>query len=190
MENSNGERTVNLSGEEYLKIGKVAQSFLEKGVSEDPPKLVIFMGGVAAGKTTIRRREYGGGYVHFDFGDIYTALKKAVGEEEPKLKTYATIASDMILRECLESRKNIVIEIIGETEALIKPVIDRVTQLGYNVSIRAVELDPQEAYKRHLKAVEEDPDYLSAFYTQETTLAFLYQQLDLGSISMPQPGTT
>lgn len=184
----NQEQAISLSGEEYLKIGKVAQSFLGKGVSEDPPKFIIFMGGVAAGKTTIRRREYGDGYVHFDFGDLYTALKKAVGKEESKLKTYATIASDMVLRESFENRKNIVIEIIGETEALIKPVIDKVTQFGYNVSIRAVELDPQEAYKRHLKAVEEDPDYLSAFYTQEATLALLYQQLGLGSMS--QSGAT
>ena len=39
-----------------------------------------------------------------------------------------------------------------------------------------------EAYKRHLNAVKEDPEYLSAHFTQEATLSFFYQQLELGEM--------
>lgn len=180
--NTDQQKVVNFSGEEFIKIGEIAKPFWERGVSDNPPKFVIFMGGVGAGKTTIRREKYAEGYVHFEFGEIYTAIKKAVGESDPKLDSYVALASDLILRESISAKKNIVTEIIGDNAATITPVIDKMKEIGYGISIQGITADIAESRKRHLKAVEEDKDYLSAYFTQEATLSAFYHQLGLGSM--------
>ena len=43
-----------LNTEDFKKIGEISKPILEKGISENPPKFVMFMGGVGSGKTTIR----------------------------------------------------------------------------------------------------------------------------------------
>jgi len=184
MDNNNlkGLKVAQFSGEEYLKIGEIARPFWEKSISENPPKFVIFMGGVGSGKTTIRRQEYATGYVHFEFGEILNAIKKEFGEDNPKLSSYAAMASDMILRESLEKKKNIVIEIIGENKDLIDPLINKMKEIGYELSLKFIDCDPAEAHERHLNAVKEGPEYLSAHFTQEATLSFFYQQLELGEM--------
>lgn len=172
-------KVTHVTGDEYLKIGEVAKPFWERGATGNPPLLVIFMGGVGAGKTTIRREQFANGFVHFDFGEIYTAFKKKFGEDEPRLVDYAAMASDMILRESINGKKNIVIEIIGESADLITPFIDSIKDSGYEISLNCITCDVAEAYKRH-KGRSRNPDYLSAAHTQEATLSFIFSYFDLG----------
>jgi hypothetical protein len=181
MENNN-QKIVQFSSEEYIKVGEIARPFWENGKSDNPPKFVIIMGGVGSGKTTERKQKFSDGFVNFEFGDILNAVKNEVGEDNPKLENYASLASNMILKESLAARKNIVIEIIGEKSEMITPVIDKMKEVGYAVSINGITCDPTEAYERHLKAVEEDKNYLSAYFTQEATLSFFYQQFELGQM--------
>lgn len=169
--------TLSLSGEEYLQLVAVAKSFNERGRVENSPQFVIFMGGVAAGKTTIRRHDYSEGYVHFDLAEIHAALKKAVGETNPNIGAYVDQVAGMVLSEALDKKKNIVIEIIGDNYPAFTAIIDKITKCGYKVDVRSIVADPVESYKRHLKAVAEDPDYLSASFTQEATLAHLNYHL-------------
>jgi len=180
QEKMNTGEATQFTEDEFLQISEVAKLFLEKGISEQPPKFVVYMGGVGVGKTTIRREQCANGYVHFEFGEIFTAIKKVFGEEHSRLSSYASLASTLILQDCLESKKNIVIEIIGENKDAIDPVITAMKNIGYEVSFQFISCDPEEAYKRHVNAVKEDPDYLSAHFTQEATLSFFYDQLGLG----------
>ena len=176
------EKTVQLSSEDFAQLEKVAISFSNNGKSETPPKFVIFTGGVGSGKTTIRKQDYFENYVNFEFGEILNAIKKEFGDDNPKLNAYISLTCDMILDESLGSKKNIVIEIIGDNYDVITPVIDKVKELGYEISIQAITCDPEEAYKRHLNAVKADPEYLSAHFTQEATMTFLYKKLGLGNL--------
>jgi hypothetical protein len=169
----NNQKSVELSDEEFTMVKENAQQFWERGASGNPPEFVIVMGGVGVGKTTIRKQNYAQGYVHFDYGDVNTALRKIVGEEHPKLTGCTVLACDLILRACIEGNKNMVIEVIGENEKLITPIIDRMKDIGYHVSIQAITGDIAESYQRHLKAVDEDADYISAYFTQKGTLASL-----------------
>lgn len=180
MENTLG--TSEISMEEFDKVGEVSKRFSENGVSENPPKFVIVVGGVGSGKTTMRRQTYSTGYVNFEFGEILTAIKKALGDDGSRSNRLVSLACDFILHESLDKKKNIVIEIIGDNKELIDPVLDGMKKLGYDVSVELILCDPVEAYKRHLKLVEEDKDYLSAFFTQEATLSFFYNRLDLGKM--------
>jgi hypothetical protein len=175
-------KSIHLSGEEFIKLGEIIKPICERGISEHPPKLVILMGGVGAGKTTIRRQKYSNGFVHFDFGEYFVIFSKKFGENNPKLTGYTAIACDLILKECLSQKKNIVIEIIGDKKDSFNPIIDGMVKAGYSISIEFIECDPIESYKRHLKAVDEDKDYFSAFYTQEPTLSSFYFLLGLGDM--------
>lgn len=175
-------KSVEFSKEDYSKIEKVVNFFLDSGQSENQPKFVIFMGGVGSGKTTIRRQDYSNGYVNFEYNEILIAVKKELGESHPNLVEYASVASDMILTQSLESKKNIVIEIIGADKDLITPVIDKMTEIGYEVSFRYIHCDVLIARERHLKAVEDDLEYLSAYFTERATLSFFYSQLELGEM--------
>ena len=166
----------------FKKIDEITKPILDKGISENPPKFVIFMGGVGSGKTTTRRQQFTNGYVHFDSGEINNAIKKEVGEYNPKLESYVIWTCGKILQECLNEKKNIVIEIIGDNKEVIESVAGGMKKLGYEISLKYIHCDPVEAYKRHLKAVEEDKDYLSAYFTQEATLSFFYQLLQLGEM--------
>lgn len=177
-----GPKAMKFTGDEYIQIVKIAEPFWKRGISKNPPDFAIVMGGVGSGKTTLRRQKFADGYVNFDFGEIYNAIKKTFGEDNPKLADYTVLASDMILRESLENKKNIIIEIIGENKDLIDPLISKMKDIGYEISLEFIDCDPAEAYKRHLKAVKEDPEYLSAHFTQEATLSFFYQQLELGEM--------
>lgn len=182
MENDQQQKTVQFSADEFIKIGGIAKPFWENGLSEKPPKFVIITGGVGSGKTTIRRKDYATGYVHFEFGEIYNAIKKEFGKDNPKLESYVALASNLILQESLENKKNIVTEILGENQEVIDPVINKLKEIGYEVELKFIFCDPVEAYKRHLKAVKEDADYLSVYFTQELTLSSFYQQLELGNM--------
>jgi len=175
------EKTIQFSGEEFIKIGEIARKFWENGSTGNPPKFIIIMGGVGSGKTTIRRQKFGNNYVNFDFGEVYMAIEKSVGENDSKLTVYAILACDLILGESLKEKKNIVIEIIGDT-VVFQPIISAMEKIGYEVAINAISADPAEAYKRHLKATQEEKDYLSAYFTQEPTLSAFYRQLGLGDI--------
>src|SRR3989344_1628160 len=175
-------KVLNFTGEEYLEVGEIAKPFWEQGVTENLPKFVIYMGGVGSGKTTMRRHHQSSGYVHFDFGEICIAMEKGFGKDNPKLPNYELLAGSMILQESVEAKKNIVIEIIGDDEKLFIPVIKKMKEIGYETSLQFIACKPEDAYGRHLKAVEEDKDYISSFYTQEATLSFFYEQLQLGKM--------
>jgi hypothetical protein len=182
------EKVVQFSGDEFLQVGEIAKPFWERGSTGNPPKFVIFMGGVGAGKTTIRRQQFAEGFVHFDIGEIYQALRKTFSSDNPKIESYTSLAGDLILKESINEKKNIVIEIIGDSAEVITPVIDKMKEIGYDVSVNGITCDPAEAYARHHKAVKEDKDYLSAYFTQEATLGVFYSHFSLGEMPVSPEG--
>ncbi|MDR3547874.1 MAG: zeta toxin family protein [Candidatus Pacebacteria bacterium] len=179
---SDENKIIALTGDEFLRIGEVVEYLLNRGDSSDTPEFVIFMGGIASGKTTIRHKDYAGGFVHFDFGEIYKEIEDEFGKGEPRLAEYASFASNTILREALKRKKNIVIEIIGETQEPIGLVIDKMREVGYKISVQGITCDVKEAYARHIKATQEDKDYISAHYSQRPTLAEFYTYFGLGEL--------
>ena len=86
-----------------------------------------------------------------------------------------------MLSLAIAQRKNIAIEVTGGAADLLLPVIEKMKELGYEVSGQLVEVEPAEGYRRHVKAVQEDPDYMSAFHTEGATLGFLYRHLGLST---------
>lgn len=174
-----GLRVTSFSGEEYLAVAAVVKNIFTACKPEDPPKFVIIMGGVGAGKTTLRREKYGRNYVHYDFDEICLAVIKVFGKDHPRLVELLALASDIVFKDSIHNKRNIVIEIIGNDEVVLKMVIDKMVAIGYQVHVELVTCDIAEAYQRHLKAVKEDPEYSSAYYSQDATLnSFLSYDLE------------
>lgn len=172
--------------EEFLKISRIIDHFVSNGISSEAPYLVIIMGDIGAGKTTLRRQKYSQGYVNFEFGEICKAVKKEFPEDHPKLFDYSLFTNFMILQESIKSKRNIVVEILGDNKDLIDPVIKKMLEVGYKLSLVCVECDLKKAYERHLKAVKEDKGYASVFFTQEATLSVFYEILGLGDMPATQ----
>jgi len=166
--------------EEFKQIIEIAASFTNKGQHDNPPQFAIITGGVGSGKTTVRKDKYGSGYVNLDFVDVLKAVKMAIGTDNQRLMDTAAITFRIIMNDSFAEKKNVVIEIIGDNYELIEKLLDAVKKLEYDIHIDFVDCEPIEAYKRHVKAVMEDPDYVSAFYAQDVTLSYLFQCLELG----------
>lgn len=177
--NDQNTKTENISGEDFLKISQLIKPIINQGKSDNTPLLVILTGGIGSGKTTIRNKNYANNFVHFEFGEIYTILKHKFGEKNDKLMSYTSLACDLILQETIRDKKNIVTEVIGDKKGILDQIIDGMIKQGYKISVEYIYCEQAEAYKRHLKLVEEDKDYLSVYFTQEATMAFFLKTLNL-----------
>ena len=186
MDIINDKKIKEFDGDEYIKIGDIVKPFWEQGISEKPPRFVILMGGIGSGKTTMRRKFLGEGYVNFDFNEIDKAIKDFIGKDYPRIIEYSVLACDIILKESILEKKNIVIEIIGDNYEQIAPVITKMKELGYDVKLIPITCDIEEAKKRHLLATKEDKDYMSAYYSQDLTLFSFFNYFGLGEMPTNQ----
>lgn len=133
--------------------------------ANEKPKLVILMGGAGAGKTTIRKQKYSKGFVVIDAGEIFNNLGGTQYHEFGKdLEEPMDLIGRLILSKAIKEKRNMVTEMIGESEEPMRKVIDAVHSCGYQVSLQCIQCDPAEAYKRSLN---KDMNDISAFYTQK-----------------------
>lgn len=141
------------------------ESSVAKG---QPPAFVLIMGGVGAGKTTLRKDKFSKGYVVIDAGQIFTNLG---GTENHQFGTDFEEPMDIVggalVRQAIKERRNLVAEIVGASEEEASSIIDAMKSVGYEIHIRLVTCDVTEAYNRHLSAVKSDPNYISSFFTQD-----------------------
>lgn len=168
--------------ERYLEI---AEPFWLEASASSPPKFVIVTGGTGSGKTTQRRKKYSK-YVNFDFGEIEIAVKNAyAGVPEETIKKTAILLASFIFDISLQSKRDIVIEMIGDNLQSVKDLQAGMSKAGYDVSVDFVYCDPKEAYRRHVEAVANDPAYTSAYFTQWYTTFIIYNKLGLGDVPFP-----
>lgn len=154
------------SGDESEQIVNFSSAFLGKTLSEQPPKLMIYMGGIGSGKTTMRRQDRNEYYVNLDFGDMRVAAKNFFGEQHPRLFDYIKVAGDFILEQALNQRKNITIEVSPYDLDIFDKILIKMKEKGYKIILKELDCEVQEGYKRHKKAAKEDPDYISSYHTQ------------------------
>jgi len=99
------------------------------------PELVLVMGSVCAGKTTLRKEKYANGYVHIDAGEIFILLSQGEYYDFPShLEDEMNHVGLEIMRKCLKERRNIVIEIIGSDENLVKEFCNIGKRINYSVN--------------------------------------------------------
>lgn len=118
--------------------------------ADDQPVAVIIWGGVAAGKTTLRKQKYSSGYVLIDAADIYRSLCRAEfvsfpGPFEDAIETIGRTAAERALSE----GRNIVTEIIGCYDDYLLHLSRSLRSIGYRVEGICITCDVEEAVRRH-----------------------------------------
>ena len=181
MEPGTEDLSEDLSREDVATLFAMTNFFVERGTSESPPKFVVVTGGTGAGKTTVRRDRYGSGFVHLDSGEIEAAVVAHFGADHPRLPLYVRMVNDWVSRESLAQRKNIVIELIGDDAEILRVLMDKMKEIGYEVSGEYVYCDLSEAINRHTAAAMTDKDYHSSYFTEDVTLLYLFMHLGLDS---------
>lgn len=153
--------------------------FNTKSIPKDSkPKCIIITGGVGSGKTTIRKKSFTEDYVVIDANEIYRDLNKETGKDFDQLEGFIDSIGQSIAKRAVVERRNISVETIGDSFDKTTALIDALTKNNYEVKVNFVHCDPVEARRRHLKAVEEDPLYISCYFTQVMHMNWVLQALE------------
>jgi dephospho-CoA kinase len=132
---------------------------------DDSPKAVIIMGPIAAGKTTIRIKEYSRGFVLIDAAEMFHHMSRDnafLDFPDAFLEPLATIGP-IIARRAVAERRHIVTEIVGADYTLVDNLISALQSAGYTVEVAAVMCDLEEAFRRNL----DRGDNVSAYYAEQ-----------------------
>lgn len=130
----------------------------------EQPRMVILMGGVASGKTTIRKKHFSTGYVLVDAAEIFLGLSR--GKHFPFPKAFEEpmeAIGSRIARRAISERRHIVTEVIGAEHEPIEALVNAMHAIGYKIDAQAVTCDVEEAERRNL---HRDDDSISAYYAE------------------------
>jgi hypothetical protein len=155
--------------EKFLALSKEVDYFLSQGRHEDPPQFVIIMGGVGAGKTTIRKEKYKEGYVLIDSGELYQRIKGIIAKGPEEENSFMYLAGSELLKAAINERRNIIVEIIGEKAEPLESIIKKMKEVGYDVHLDLITNDIKNSWENNLNRSK---DNTSAFYTQDETLSW------------------
>lgn len=135
------------------------------------PKIVVLLGGVAAGKTTIRRSRYSAGYVLVDAADIFIRLSRGDYFEFPSvLEQPMNSVGTAVARRAIRERRHIVTELIGGDERTLRGLIEAMRAIGYAVDGQFIFCDVKVAMERNLAR---GPDSVSAYYAEPFNVTWL-----------------
>jgi len=127
------------------------------------PTAVILMGGIAAGKTTVRKQEYSKGYVLVDAAEIFTHLGKGEFSQFPGAwEEPMELLGQYLAKRAVSERRNLVTEIVGADIEPVEQLIHALRGEGYNVQIAAVTCDIAQAEQRHASRPPFDVSALDA----------------------------
>ena len=144
---------------------EVDRHFDESSIAANAQSVaVILMGGVATGKTTMRKQRFATGYVLVDAVDIFLSLSQGAVLPFPNgLEEQMNTAGAAIAKRALSEQRNIVTEIIGAEFEPTTLLIEALKALGYKVEVVAVTCDLEESMRRNMCR---DDDAISAYYAE------------------------
>lgn len=135
------------------------------------PVAVILTGGVAAGKTTVRKQKYSTGHVLIDAADIFLSLSRGEYLDFPEaLQEPMELIGRLVTRRALTERRNIVTEIIGAEVEPVHQLIEALRSIGYSVQGAVITCDVEEALRRNASRGDDD---ISAYYAEPFQRAWI-----------------
>jgi predicted kinase len=170
------EHVVTFSGDEYLYLTGISESFLYKEITGGQPEFVIVAGGPGSGKSTIIKDKYNNDHVLVDAAKIHLAITENESKKAEKYNSYFDFIGMHLVACAIEGKKNIIVEIIGDKMEPIRSIIDKLIEKGYKVDFQFINCDPEEAWKRNL---QRDQLNISAVHTQDQTLSWFVRYLGL-----------
>lgn len=139
----------------------------------EPPRLVMIMGSVATGKSTLRRRQFPAGYVAVDAAEIFLGLCRGEHLEFPgTLEESMSRVGNLVASRAIGERRHIIVELIGADRAATNGLIEAMVALGYRISIQMLTCDIGEALLRNQAR---GVDNISCVYAEPFHLRWLLE---------------
>lgn len=139
--------------------------------SGQQPVLVLLIGGVATGKTTLRKTQYASSHVVVDAAEVFLNLSRGAVYNYPSfLEVPMNVIGEIVARQAIAERRHIVTELTGRRPDAIRQLIDAMSALDYRVQVLGVTCDPEEAVRRNLAR---GVDCISAYYAEGHHLPWL-----------------
>ena len=130
----------------------------------DRPRLVLFLGGIAAGKTTLRRQWFPDRYVVVDAAEIFRNLSRGLPYGFPgPFAGIIDILGRLVVQRAIAERRNIVTELIGADRESTIALYNAMLSIGYAIETKAITCSPQEAL---LRDAQREWDNISAFHCE------------------------
>jgi predicted ATPase len=142
----------NERGFEFDVGAEVGRYFDDSSLSDGAgPRVVILMGGPAAGKTTVRKQRYSTGYVLVDAAEIFLSLSRGEYIDFPgPFDRMLELIGRPVARRAVSERRHIVTELIGADREPTEQLIEAMRAVGYLVSVQGITCDIEEARHRNL----------------------------------------
>ena len=117
------------------------------------PRAVIFAGGPATGKTTLRRAQYSTGYVVLDAAEIFLDLCRGQYFDFPgPFEELMDLIGLGISQRIFLERRNFVFEIIAAELEPTTLLMETIVNAGFLIDFRAITCDLEESYKAECKS--------------------------------------
>lgn len=130
----------------------------------EQPKLVLITGGVAVGKSRMRRARYAHGYVNVDAGDIFIRLSRGRYIAFPSfLEEPMNMIGLMVTAQAVQERRHIVCELIGAEVEPMEKLIETYRALGYYINVVGMTADLEQSL---LWNQQRSDDNISAYYAE------------------------
>lgn len=137
------------------------------------PRIVILMGGPAAGKTTVRKQRYATGYVLVDAAEVFLSLSRGEYFDFPgPFDHMLNLIGPQVARRAISERRHILTELIGADFEPTKVLIDAMIAIGYRIDLQMITCDVEEAQQRNLGRGD---DSISAYYAEPYQRTWLHE---------------
>jgi hypothetical protein len=149
-----------------IDVGQEADRYFDDSSKSNAgtPKLVLVMGGVAAGKTTLRKAKFSNGFVLVDAGDIFIRLSRGGYFDFPgHLEAPMHAVGALVAARAVKERRNIVTEIIGSDSGRTLTLIETMKAAGYKVESHGVTCEISVAMERNKNRSD---DNISAYFSE------------------------
>lgn len=153
----------------------------------DQPKLMLVTGGVAVGKSRLRRERFAHGFVTLDAGEIFIHLSRGRYIPFPSfLEEPMDMIGGLIATQAVREHRNIVCELIGAEPEPVEKLINTYRALGYYISVTGVTADIEQSLRWNQ---ERSDDNISAYYTEPFHHRWLLAAAKIADIK-PDPAPT
>jgi hypothetical protein len=135
--------------------------------------LVLIVGPVAAGKTTLRKETFKTGFVVVDAVEVFLQMSRGEYHAFPDaFLEPMDVFGRLVASRAIHERRNIVTELIGADLDELKGLIDTMTGVGYKVDVQFVHCDLETAVRRNL---DRGDDAISAYYAGPFNVTWLME---------------
>lgn len=151
---------------------EVARRLPDEARAPGQPVIVVIMGPICAGKTTLRRQKYGNGYVLADAAQLFIDLGGIDLDFPSTLLDPMEAVGAEVARRAVAGRMNIVTEIVGARSELVFGLVEEMQAAGYKVKLECLELDLPACLEREKGRTQ---DNVSAYYSECYQMTWLIQ---------------